>query len=158
MIKPLWKNIWDKQQQALVNHLDRQIRELSHDAKLLPNLATGDQCHVKTGKIVKQIHQEGRRAYPSVIPPPINSHPTLVPEATSDEMQNQTPLTDTSCQSDSPNTLPPINRDHSESDRQNVVDQPSPLKTVEPTTSRPKRMRNPPTLHHDYEMNSISNS
>ena len=93
-----------------------------------------------------------------VIPPPIDSCPTLVPEATSDEPQNQTPLTDTSCQPYSSNTLPQFNPDHSESDRQNVVDQPLPLMTVEPTTTRPKRMRNRPNWHHDYEMNSISNS
>ena len=42
---------------------------------------------------------------------------------------------------------------------QNIkIDLTSPLKTVEPTTSGPKRMRNPPTWDHDYEMKSISNS
>ena len=178
MIKPLWKTIWDKRQQTLVNRSDRQIRELNHHTKLLPNLATGDQCRVqnqcgqfpgrwdRTGKIVEAKNHDqylvkldgsnrltlrNRKfirkadAPTLVIPPPIDSCPTLVPEATSDEPQNQTPLTDTSCQSDSSNTLPPINPDHSESDRQNVVDQPPPSKTVEPTTSRPTRIRNPPT-------------
>ena len=65
MIKPLWKTIWDKRQQTLVNRSGRQIRELNHHTKLLPNLATGDQCCVqnqcgqfpgrwdRTGKIVE---------------------------------------------------------------------------------------------------------
>ena len=62
MIKPLWETIWDKRQQTLVNRSDRQLRELNHHTKRLPNLATGDQCRVQNqcGQFPGRWHRTGK--------------------------------------------------------------------------------------------------